>query len=190
MKHIMKKLNFTILLVLLSVSVVTAQTAELNNEVYPKQANAEHNEAVVSFSQDFVSMFEADIERFFELDKTTLDGNNATINQFGTGNNSIIDQFGFGNLALINILGNNNNTSLTQDGNHNRTIMNIEGDQNHIDYLQQGENNRIGLNFVGSGLHQSYEQVGNDQNIQFSGNGIDIEVFQIGNGAAVEIVNN
>lgn len=188
--RIMKKLILTLLFVAFGSVWVFAQDSELNAEVYPQQVTIEHNQAVVSFSQDFVSMFEADIDRFFELDKTTFDGNDATINQYGNDNHSLIEQFGFGNLALINILGNHNNTSLTQDGNHNRTIMNIEGDNNVVDYLQDGNNNRIGLNFIGDGLNQSYEQVGNDQSIQFSGIGIDIEVFQIGNGAAVEIINN
>lgn len=187
----MKITGFILIFMLLGSAIAMGQSNQ-NREIYPDQAeHVEHNDAVISFSGDFVSAFLPSIQ-FFASGELGADNNNsAQINIIGSSNVSSISQFGVGHMALMNILGNFNNVSLDQRGNSNSSLINIEGDNNFVDYEQRGRNNFLGLDLQGSNFEQSYRQTGNNHSIQMNGNGLPITVHQDGGaGMSVIITNN
>lgn len=177
-----------ILLILLMFPVILTAQADRNREVFPSQVSIEHNSAVKSFSQDFVTAFTIGN---LQSDEVVSGANQiAIINQFGTGNTALLEQFGMSNMATISLIGNFNFTELKQVGSNNISNIHLIGDNNRMTGLQDGESNRLDILFEGSDLSREFVQIGDNHSIEITGKGIPISITQTGNGTNLIIENN
>jgi hypothetical protein len=182
------KNSAVIFILLLFFSVDLAAQTDRNREVFPSQVSIDHNDAVRSFSQDFVTAFTTGSLQFDEGARTA--NHIAIINQFGTGNTALLEQYGLSNMASINMFGNFNFASLIQDGINNVSNIHLIGDHNRITGLQIGESNRLDILFEGSGFDRRFEQIGDNHSIEMTGEGIPLSITQTGNGTNLIIENN
>lgn len=150
----------TFLLTMLMVGMLTisSQAQKLDREIYPEQASIEHNEAVKSFSGDFVSLF-TNSSVLGNLQQMSMDANQiANIQTFGDENFAMLNQMGVSNIGVINILGNENNASLEQQGDRLFSILDIRGNRNSLDMLQDGVDLQNFLQITGSGMAFDVQQ--------------------------------
>ncbi len=181
----MKTLAIIILAVLLGTMGVHAQNVD--REVFPEQVSIEHNQAVRSFSSDFVITLPAFSPEIREL--PTVDRQTAMLTQMGDMNNTALSQRGAQNYAELVTIGDRNKVGWSQVGTGNWVKLDLTGDDNNIDGTQFGSDNRLNLIHTGNGINQSYEQIGNSHFLEVSGVGIPMSVTQRGNGAALIIEN-
>lgn len=190
----MVKANYRIPIVIGTLVLLAASQACAQNpgEVFIRQANVEHNEAVLKFTGDFTAAFpgQAGFDSFdeFETEKSM-----AIVNQIGDGNISTTTQNGSGNGIRLNIFGNNNTTAVQQNGRDNLFILNLEGSDSFIEGSQRGNGNQLRLDLAGSFPDQAFTQSGRNLSLQLfdagNGGGIPMQIRQRGNGASVIIEN-
>ncbi|MDZ7691748.1 MAG: curlin repeat-containing protein [Balneolaceae bacterium] len=121
-------------------------------EVYPEQVSINHNDAVKSFSRDFVTTLSR--RNSANMFGSNFDiSNMAAINVWGDGNTAFFNQQGAGLLGAINVFGDENQASLSQSGSNLVSILTISGDYNHFDMTQQGVGLNNALFLIGSGLN-------------------------------------
>lgn len=151
----MKNLMFAMLITAFTAGVVMAQETE---EVYPQQSSIVHNDAVISFSQDYVITNPNNYLPSFFQDADT------DINQIGnisiTGNYNIayLSQIGNQNIGMINIEGDNNEANLNQMGSSLYSNLNLIGNYNRLDVLQEGSDLQNYIKIGGNNLQFSVEQ--------------------------------
>ncbi len=175
------------IIVFVLTGAVGAYAQNVDREVFPEQVSIEHNQAVKSFSRDFVitlPIFTPEIRDLPDVDRQT-----AMITQTGADNTVTLEQTGALNFANIATIGNNNTVDWSQIGMRNWVKVELIGDDNTIDGDQFGRGNQLNLNYTGDGLNQSFLQVGNSHYLEFNGVGIPMSVTQRGNGAAIIIEN-
>lgn len=177
----MKKIILLVIFIVASFSGLSAQST--NSEVFPSQANTEHNEAVQKHSQRFVTTLFDNLPAFGSLESTlTGAGNSAQVIQIGERNIAEIDQNGIGNYAFVQLEGIDNRTGVQQDGNLNTALIYLLGDDNNLGLTQEGSFNSY-FNFrQGNGLRDQVLQSGNNLMLEISGDGLPVSIEQYGNG--------
>jgi len=177
-------ITFTILLLVLSLSDIAAQS----NEVFPPQISTDHNEAVQMHSQRYVtSLYD---NGGFANGVGSASTNFVDIVQFGVGNITDISQNGAGNFVNLSLIGNSNRTGIFQDGNFNSATILLSGNNNEFDLLQIGDNNIYNTERNHNGARSDLViQEGDNLNINISGQGVPLNIEQRGNGASVIIEN-
>lgn len=180
----MKPLLLTILLISLLALSATAQNAD--REVYPQQASINHNDAVKSFSTDYIFAFANNMQGL-----TAGIGNTAGVYVEGSGNHTVLSQQGYGNYGIIDIDGSGNQTSMQQSGFDLLSILSIEGNANEFDMMQEGSGLQNYLKIYGSGSNFEAQQNNAGMNFRQSGNGaIPLSIQQTGNPSPIIIRNN
>ena len=182
----MKKIIILGVFIVASFSGLSAQST--NSEVFPSQANTEHNEAVLKHSQRFVTTLFDNLPVFGSLEPMLNGvGNSASVIQIGERNIAEVDQNGFGNYAYIRLEGVDNRTRVQQDGNLNTALIYLLGDDNNLGLTQEGSFNSY-FNFrQGNGLQDQVLQSGNNLMLEISGNGLPVTIEQFGNGAEASV---
>lgn len=181
----MKTLIIAILTVLLG--SLGAHAQNVDREVFPEQVSIEHNQAVKSFSRDFVITLPAASPA--DRDLPAIDRQTAMVTQRGDMNTLNLIQSGTQNYAEIATIGNRNTVDWSQFGKGNWVKLNLIGDDNNFEGNQRGIANQLNLNHTGNGVNQSFNQIGNSHYLEFNGVGIPMSVTQRGNGAAIIIEN-
>jgi hypothetical protein len=181
----MKPLLTIVLLLLVGMNSAISQSVD--REIFPEQVSIDHNQAVKSFSGDFVTMKSSELSETREFPEVTVQ--TAIVNQIGMANMVLLTQSGQLNYAIISTIGDHNHVDWSQIGIHNRVSVNLTGNHNRVDGLQDGHNNQLILEYEGDGLDQSFLQHGSDQFLEFIGVGIPMTVTQRGDGAMLIIEN-
>lgn len=145
----MKPLLFTALTLAILAAAVPALGQR--SEVYPEQVSIQHNEAVKSFSRDFVTMLPGASSSDF-LNGDFSINNMAAISIWGDENQATLNQQGYGILGYINIDGDENQARFNQSGTNLNSILTISGDANQFDMVQDGSGLSNGFLLIGSGL--------------------------------------
>ena len=181
----MKPLLTIVLLLLLGMNSAFSQSVD--REIFPEQVSIDHNQAVKSFSGDFVTM-----------SASTLSENNvppevsvqtAIVNQIGMENMVLLNQSGELNYASITTAGNSNQVDWSQLGMRNWVSIKLDGSNYDIEGIQKGDFNELRLDYEGAGVKQSFLQDGNHLLLQYSGVPTPMEVTQRGDRAAIIIEN-
>lgn len=123
-----------------------------------------HSEAVKSHGLDYLLTVISD-DLLNNISAMSVDGNTASINQFGSNNSATIDQSGNRNISFIQMGTSDNpvsqNTAIVdQDGQQLISIVNIQGDNNYLDFEQSGQDRGVFFNFQGSNLQFNATQQG------------------------------
>jgi len=183
--------TFILILLLAGTLAISTKAQKLDREIYPKQASIEHNDAVKSFSGDFVSFF-SNSPILGNLQQMSMDANQvANIRTIGDENMAILSQMGVSNIGIINILGNENNASLEQRGNRLFSVLDIRGNSNSLDVLQDGMDLQNFLQITGSGLAFDVHQTNAGLQLMQSGMGsIPMSIQQTGRSIPIIISNN
>jgi len=169
------------------VGSIGAYSQNADREVFPEQVSIEHNQAVRSFSSDFVITLPALTPVIRDL--PAVDRQTARITQTGDMNTVTLTQTGLQNYAEITTIGNGNMVGWNQNGRSNWVKLDLIGDDNSFTGNQRGNENQLNLNYTGSGINQSFNQIGSSHYLEFSGVGIPMSVTQRGNGTAIIIEN-
>ena len=175
------------IMTLFLVGMNSAISQSVDREIFPEQVSIEHNQAVKSFSGDFVTMSastRSENEKPPEVSVQT-----AIVTQFGMENMVLLNQTGELNYANITTNGNFNYVDWSQLGTRNWVSLELIGDQNRITGEQRGDYNQLILNYEGDRAEQSLVQEGNYQFLEFNGVGVPMSVTQTGDGATLIIDN-
>lgn len=175
-----------ILLLLLS-GALSAFSQNVDREIFPEQVSITHNQAVKSFSGDFVTMTSSVLSESRDFPEVVAQ--TAIVNQIGMANLVLLSQQGALNYARISTVGHHNHVDWNQIGNHNQMSVRLVGNHNGIIGLQEGNSNQLMLAYEGDGLDQDFIQLGNNQFLEFFGIGIPVTVIQRGDGATLTIEN-
>jgi len=181
----MKTLLTIVILILVGMSPAISQSVD--REIFPEQVSIDHNQAVKSFSGDFVIMESAAETDSRELPEVTVQ--TAIVTQIGMENLVNLSQSGELNYANISTIGDNNHVDWSQVGMRNWVSVNLNGNFNRVDGVQSGNYNQLRLEYEGDGLDQSFLQDGDHQFLEFIGVGIPMTVTQRGDGATLIIEN-
>jgi len=175
----MKNLMLTALITVFAGSLALAQTQR--EEVYPQQASIEHNQAVKTFSRDYVTLF-ANSSLLGYLQQGLMDVNQiGKIGVSGNNNTAYLEQNGNLNIGLINITGNNNEANLDQQGNRLYSNLNLIGNYNKLDVLQVGINLQNYIQLRGDNLSFNVEQTNSGlQLMQNGAHSIPLKIQQTG----------
>ena len=187
----MKTITLLIAIWGIACAIAFGQEQQTQKEVYPQQASIEHNEAVKTFSRDFVTAFPA----FNGLNSlgSSLSGinNTANINMMGSDNIAGISQRGYNILGGINIEGDNNTTQLTQMGLNLSSNINIEGNFNEFGMTQLGIGLQNNVQISGSNLQFNALQTNFGFQLQQQGMGsIPLSIQTTGRSVPIIIQNN
>ncbi len=182
----MKTLLTIVILIFLGTSTSFSQSVD--REIFPEQVSIDHNQAVKSFSGDYVTMSASSLSENDEPPEVTVQ--TAIVNQFGMENMVLLNQTGELNYANITTEGSFNHVDWSQIGLRNWVSVELTGNQNRITGEQRGDFNQLRLNYEGDGLDQSFLQDGNYQTLEFNGVGTPMTVTQTGDGATVIIENH
>ncbi len=183
--EIMKTLLTIVVLIFLASS---ALSQSVDREIFPEQVSIEHNQAVKSFSGDYVTMSASSLSENEKPPEVSVQ--TAIVTQIGMENMVLLSQTGDLNYANISTVGDNNRVDWSQVGMRNWVSLELIGDQNRITGEQRGDFNQLRLNYEGDGLEQSFLQDGDYQILEFNGVGIPMTVTQRGDGATVIIENH
>lgn len=164
-----------------------AFSQSVDREIFPEQVSIEHNQAVKSFSGDYVTMSVSTRSEDHKPPEVSVQ--TAIVTQIGMENMVMLNQTGELNYADIITRGNLNEVEWLQDGRRNWVSIELIGNQNTIIGEQRGNYNELRLNYEGDGLDKSFLQDGNHQLLEFSGTPIPMTVTQRGDGATVIIEN-
>ncbi len=173
----MKRLIIIVSIVLLGAGAGIAQN---NSEVFPEQVSIDHNEAVQSYSRDYVLM--TSVANTPNHPAYNGKGHIAAISQFGSDNNAAINQAGVSHFAEIILTGDANEVWSDQRGRGNQLFIDLTGDRNRITSLQKGNRNSIWLQETATGTQWSFEQLGSNHEIEIIGSGIPMTIRQTGYG--------
>jgi len=176
------------IVVLIFLAANTSFSQSVDREIFPEQVSIDHNQAVKSFSGDYVTMSASsltDKEKPPEVSVQT-----AIVRQIGMENMVMLNQAGELNYANISTEGHFNHVDWSQIGIRNWVSVKLTGDHNRVIGEQRGDFNQLRLNYEGDGLDQSFLQNGNYQTLEFNGVGIPMSVTQTGDGATVIIENH
>lgn len=181
----MKPLLTIVILILVGMSPAVSQSVD--REIFPEQVSIDHNQAVKSFSGDYVTMSVSTRSEDHKPPEVTVQ--TAIVTQIGMENMVMLNQTGELNYANVTTRGNFNEVEWIQDGRRNWVSVKLIGDNNNIIGEQRGDFNELRVNYEGDGLDKSFLQDGNHQFLEFSGRPIPMTVTQRGDGATVIIEN-
>lgn len=183
--------TYILTMLLVGLFAISTQAQKLDREIYPKQASIEHNEAVKSFSGDFVSLF-TNSSILGNLQQMSMDANQiANIRTIGDENMAALSQMGVSNIGIINILGNDNNASLEQRGDRLFSILDIRGNRNSLDMLQDGMDLQNFLQITGSDMAFDVQQTNAGLQLMQTGFGsMPISIQRSGRSIPIIISNN
>ena len=184
--EIMKTLLTIVILIFLGTSASFSQSVD--REIFPEQVSIEHNQAVKSFSGDFVTMSASTLSENNEPPEVSVQ--TAIVNQFGMENMVLLNQSGELNYASITTEGNFNEVDWSQIGMRNWVSIKLDGSNYDVTGKQNGNYNELRLDYEGAGVEQSFLQDGNHLFLEFSGVPIPMTVTQNGDGATVIIENH
>lgn len=182
---IMKSLLTIVLLLIVGMSSAFSQNVD--REIFPEQVSIEHNQAVKSFSGDYVTMSVSTRSEDHKPPEVSVQ--TAIVTQIGMENMVTLNQTGELNYADITTDGNFNTVEWLQDGRRNWVSIVLDGSSYEIDGLQDGNYNEVRMNYQGDGFKQTILQEGNHQFLEFTGRPIPMTVTQRGDGATVIIEN-
>ena len=182
----MKPLLTIVLLLLVGMSSAFSQNVD--REIFPEQVSIDHNQAVKSFSGDFVTMGVSTRSEDHKPPEVSVQ--TAIVTQIGMENMVLLNQTGELNYANITTDGNFNTVDWRQIGMRNWVSIVLDGNSFEIDGVQDGNFNEIRLNYEGDGVKQTFLQEGDHQLLEFSGTPIPMTVTQMGDGATVIIENH
>lgn len=149
--------------------LISSAFGQSSQEVYPKQVHIEHNDAVKSFSKDYVSLFRtSDLGLFADHENGSI-GN---ISVTGSENVSFLLQQGYGIKGFIDVVGDHNLTSLQQQGGDLMSTLDIQGNQNQMDMTQQGFGLSNSIQLFGSGSNIDAMHTSQGLFLQQSGPGV------------------
>ncbi|HEX6982044.1 MAG TPA: hypothetical protein VF181_04730 [Balneolaceae bacterium] len=179
-----------ILFILMSTAIASASMAQkTDREIYPKQVSIEHNEAVKSFSGDFVTAFLSNFS-LADLQQASKSSLFSSINMIGNENVAFLIQEGLNNAGMINILGRKNEAKLSQRGQNLFSILNLFGNYNNFEMVQQGTGLQSYLNLGGSGLNFEAFQTNSGMTLIQRGPGaIPLTIHQTGQAIPIIIRN-
>ncbi|MGM0589421.1 MAG: hypothetical protein ACQETE_13450 [Bacteroidota bacterium] len=167
-----------------------AYAQDLNREVYPKQSSIEHNQAVKSFSSDYLLLTEGNSSRIGISAMLDRAHNIASINMGGQENMAQIIQQGLALYGLIVIEGLDNQVSLLQQGADLQSTINMQGNHNQFDMIQRGEGLHNYIDISGMGLQYNAIQTNGGFQLQQQGQGsIPIRIEHSGTMIPVRIDN-
>jgi hypothetical protein len=121
----------------------------------------EHNEAVKNFMFDF--LLTVDFSEF--VSGPLVQGNRATIKQYGNNNNAVLNQSGSANIGYIQMGSSQNYVSgnrarVNQDGTGLISLINMQGNDNYLGFEQMGSNKGALFWFQGDNMKFDAQQVG------------------------------
>lgn len=170
---------------MLGMSAAISQSVD--REIFPEQVSIDHNQAVKSFSGDFVTMSASTLSENNEPPEVSVQ--TAIVNQFGMENMVLLKQSGELNYANITTRGDLNEVEWIQDGMRNWVSIKLDGTNYDVTGKQDGNYNELRLDYEGAGVEQSFLQDGNRLFLEFSGVPTPMTVTQRGDGAAIIIKN-
>lgn len=187
---LIKKLTIICFLITGGISVSQAQKS--NQEIYPKQASIEHNQAVKDFSSRYVSTLSGSGLSLENLQQAAAGTNQyAVINTVGDNNiATLIQTGGIGNAGMIDILGNQNKAGLYQNGSNLLSILEIKGNLNQFNMDQLGNNLQKHMIIDGTGLQFDAEQTNTGFQLKQTGSSIPFSLEQNGGSLPIIISNN
>ncbi|MCC5925868.1 MAG: hypothetical protein JJU41_04840 [Bacteroidetes bacterium] len=186
----MKTALFTLLLATLVTHLVSAQNN--SREVFPEQVSIEHNEAVRSFSGDFVTAHNVGSAQGSTMaNMSGMTGNMSFLNILGMMNFVDASQNGNANLFSLTIEGDENTAGITQRGSGNEAQIQLIGNNNTLNTLQHGRSNLLNMNIFSNGLMHNTQQIGNANQIMIQGEQrTPLQIEQRGNGIGIVIEQN
>jgi len=121
----------------------------------------EHNEAVKDFMFDF--LLTVDFSKY--VSGPLVQGNRATIKQYGNDNKAMLNQIGTGNIGYIQMGSSENYVSgnmaqVNQDGSGLISLINMQGNDNYLSFDQAGSNKGALFWFRGDNMKFDAQQVG------------------------------
>lgn len=142
----------SLFILLIASSTLQAQRYGGEN-LFPQQANIEHNQAVMNFSRDFVSAL-GQLGGVLRSGADMVGDANqvASSNVIGNANSLNIVQNGTLNFAGVNIVGSSNSVNVSQNGSDNLALLNILGSSNNLSLTQNNNNNIFRGLYIGSGI--------------------------------------
>jgi hypothetical protein len=173
--EMMKKYLSLFVLIVLGLTNVHAQT--LHQEVYPQQSSIEHNQAVRTFSQRYVSGIGMQSTLSRELASLSGAQNHTELTILGSENSTWIIQSGSGLLAQLSITGDANQAKLSQQGTDLQAQIDIVGNANLFDLLQDGIGLQHSLQLLGDGLQ--YQAIQTNQGLELTQFGVGTMPLQI-----------
>ncbi|MEX2478843.1 MAG: curlin repeat-containing protein [Gracilimonas sp.] len=184
-------LLLTTLFLIMGSSSIFAQMANRDAEVFPEQVSIDHNEAVRSFSRDFVTAdanFNSGLESV--LQSMQMLSQLVLVSETGNNNTIRLSQDGFNNFIFTGLNGDKNELEVEQRGDNNAASFRILGNYNELSLLQEGSYNIFSRSYNSDFNQGQFSQSGIGLNMQIEGqNSIPLIIEQRGQGSGILIEN-